>query len=107
MQRIGWILAVLISLGWLASEIPLQSASTTDQMKVQTCWRRTVSGWENASQWSFEDTTPRPDFHPVLLVLMQCTFVALVVFSNLFTKSNLKAKAKCPPEKSELVGEDQ
>ena len=34
-QRIGWILAVLLAIGWVASEIPLQKASSNDRPSVQ------------------------------------------------------------------------
>ncbi len=78
-QRIGWILAVLLSLGWVASEIPLQNASSNDRPRVETAWRRTVDGWENASQWSFYSFTSRPALHPFYLGMMQCAAVAWIV----------------------------
>jgi hypothetical protein len=79
-QRIGWILAVLLALGWVASEIPLQNASSNDQPRVETSWRRTVDGWENSSQWTFYAFTPRPALHPFYFGMMQCTAVAWIVF---------------------------
>jgi hypothetical protein len=85
-QRIGWILAVLLALGWLASEIPLQNASSNDQSRVQTCWRRTVDGWENASQWTFYPISQRRVFHPVYFGMIQCAAVAWITISSCLIK---------------------
>jgi hypothetical protein len=85
-QRIGWILAVLLTLGWVASEIPVQNASSNDRPRVETTWRRTVDGWENASQWSFYSFTSRPALHPFCLGMMQCAAVAWIVFSCYLVK---------------------
>jgi len=94
-QRIGWILAILLALGWLASEIPLQDASSNDQPMVRTCWRRTVDGWENSSQWSFCQISHRPSFHPFYLGMMQCTAVACIVLAcnlaKFISRPNLNA----------------
>ncbi|HEY4761335.1 MAG TPA: hypothetical protein VIH42_12200 [Thermoguttaceae bacterium] len=95
MQRIGWILAVMIAVAWLVSEIPSQSTSLTDQAMVQTSWRRTIDGWENCSQWFLTDTTRRPDFHPLLLVSLQCTAVTFVAFFSYLANSTFKHKTKC------------
>jgi hypothetical protein len=86
-QRIGWILAVIFALGWLASEIPVQNAVSNDQPKVQTCWRRTIDGWENSSQWSFYAFTSRPTFHPIYLSAVLCIAVAWIVLVGYLTKS--------------------
>jgi len=85
-QRIGWILAVLLTLVWVASEIPVQDASSNDWPKVETAWRRTVDGWENASQWNFCTFTSRPALHPFCLGMMQCASVAWIVFSCYLVK---------------------
>jgi hypothetical protein len=85
-QRIGWILAILLAFGWLASEIPLQNASSDDQSSVQTCWRRTVDGWENTSQWTFYYNTHRPALHPFYFGLMQCAAVAWIAISSYLIK---------------------
>ena len=85
-QRIGWILAVLLTLGWVASEIPVQNASSDDEPRVETAWRRTVDGWENASQWSFYSLTSRPALHPFCLGMMQCAAVAWIVFTCYLVK---------------------
>jgi hypothetical protein len=77
-QRIGWILAILLGFGWLASEIPLQNAASNDRPVVQTCWRRTVDGWENAAQWSFYSFSRQPAFHPFYVGLIQCTAAACI-----------------------------
>jgi hypothetical protein len=88
-QRIGWILAILLALGWLASEIPLQNAASNDQSRVQTSWRRTVDGWEDASQWTFYSIARRPAFHPFYLGMMQCVAVAWIVLSCYLGKNIL------------------
>jgi hypothetical protein len=86
LQRIGWILAVMLAFGWLASEIPLQNASSDDESRVQTSWRRTVDGWENASQWTFYYNTHQPVFHPLYFGLMQCAAVAWIAISSYLIK---------------------
>ncbi|MGA2796254.1 MAG: hypothetical protein ABSE63_01615 [Thermoguttaceae bacterium] len=86
MQRIGWIVAVLLTLGWVASEFPVQNACSNDRPRVETAWRRTVDGWEDASQWSFYSFTSRPVLHPFCLSVMQCAIVAWIVFSCYLVK---------------------
>jgi hypothetical protein len=85
-QRIGWILAVLLALGWLACEIPLQNASSDDQPKVPTSWRRTVDGWENSSQWNFSSMSQRKVFHPFYFGMIQCAAVAWIAISSCLLK---------------------
>jgi len=78
-QRIGWILAVLLAIGWLASEFPVQNACSNVRPNTQTCWRRTVDGWENSSQWCFYYQTREPAFHPIYVIVIQSLVVCLVI----------------------------
>jgi hypothetical protein len=101
-QRIGWILAILLVAGWLASEIPLNKAASQEGSIVQTCWRRTVNGWENSSQWDFFKVTHRPEVHPLFLSLFQCTAAtAIAAFSYMAMKTRTKNHASTDnPEKN-------
>jgi hypothetical protein len=87
-QRIGWILAVLMAIGWLASEIPLNNASSDDQPRVQTCWRRTIDGWENSSQWYFCLITRKPAFHPFYFSTILCASAAWIAVCSYLIKSD-------------------
>jgi hypothetical protein len=93
-QRIGWILAIILALCWLASEIPLPTASSSDQPRVQTCWRRTADGWENASQWGFYTITHKPTFHPFYVSIIQCTAVVWIAASCCLFKHVSKPTSK-------------
>lgn len=72
-QRIGWIIAVIIVLVWWGTEVQIPNASSNDQSVVQTCWRRTVDGWENANRWHADPIPPKTFFHPVYFGLIQCS----------------------------------
>jgi len=96
-QRIGWILAVLLTLGWVASEIPVQNASSNGRPKIETAWRRTVDGWENASQWNLYSFDSRPALHPLCIGMMQCAAVAWIVFSCYLVKSISRADSNRLP----------
>jgi len=102
-QRIGWILAVLLSLGWVASEIPLQNASSNDRPRIETAWRRTVDGWENASQWSIYSFTSRPALHPFYLGMMQCAAVAWIMLSCYLVKFISRADSNCLPRNNNRI----
>jgi hypothetical protein len=70
--RIGWIMTVLIALGWLAYDWPMQTTTAEAHTVVQSCWRRTASGWENTSQWHFYGGNRPVDFHPCYIGLALC-----------------------------------
>lgn len=93
MQRIGWIIAVLIALGWLAYDFPLENAISDDLPKVQTCWRRTADGWENANQWTLFTTTPMT-LHPVYFAMMQFTGVSWIGLFCYLVKFDSKQNAR-------------
>jgi hypothetical protein len=69
-QKIGWILAVLCGIGWLASEIPLPGDAPHSPAQEEIVWRRTVNGWEKANDWTFEIDQSSPALHPVVLGLL-------------------------------------
>jgi hypothetical protein len=108
-QRIGWILAILLTLGWVASEIPLQNAASNDRPTVETSWRRTVDGWENTSQWNFYSYTSRPALHPFYLSMMQCAAAAWIVFSCYLVKFVSRTDSNCLPrsDKKTLTPQNQ
>jgi hypothetical protein len=79
-QKVGWILLAMVVLGWVASEMPVENAKSSDRPVVRTCWRHTADGWEDANQWHTDVPGGRPDFHPILVVLLQIAAVAGVAW---------------------------
>jgi hypothetical protein len=84
-QRIGWIIVLLVLICWWATELPVENAAIDDQPKVQSCWRRTVNGWENISQWNFGVTSGRPALHPFYMSMILCTAAAGLAVCSCFT----------------------
>ena len=76
MRLIGWLLLILVGLGWLASEVPL--AETRPERPLKADWRRTAQGWERPSTWPAQTKIRRPAVHPVVVGLLQL-FLALAV----------------------------
>jgi hypothetical protein len=105
-QRIGWILAVLLAMGWMASEIPVQNASSTDRPRADTDWRRTVDGWEKAGQWIYYSFTPRPALHPFYFGMMQCAVAAWIGVFCCFAKSVLASDSSRLPENKNKASPD-
>lgn len=69
MRSIGWILTVLMVLGWAASEVPF-----TDKAAPPPCqwaWRRTVDGWEQESAVLPRHVAPSPALHPMVVGTLQ------------------------------------
>ncbi len=82
MRKIGWILLILVGLGWVASEVPLSGPGPNDA--PQTGWRRTAGGWEDCGVWATQPKGCRPAVHPIVLGLLQLFLAsaALIAFSR-------------------------
>lgn len=77
LRWIGWILAAILMVGWVAAELPPMVAPT--QFSVPDPWRRTSNGWERA-RWLLPQPEPAPWWlHPVSLA----TFEAVVSVAGL------------------------
>lgn len=64
----GWLLFVLVILGWALSEIPV--ARTPANEPSAPTWRRTSDGWQRQNAWTVPP--PRsPRLHPTILGTLQ------------------------------------
>lgn len=82
MRLIGWLLLILLGLGWLASEVPL--AGPQPDGRPESVWRRTRDGWEKISWWTPRTRTPRTVLHPMVVGLLEMflALAALIAFSE-------------------------
>ena len=80
MRGLGWILAVILLVGWIATDLPpLISPAESTNLDL---WRRTRDGWERAD-WLVPEPTPPPLWlHPAALAGLQ--IVVSVVGFTLF-----------------------
>jgi hypothetical protein len=72
-QKIGWILAVLLGICWLATEIPSPLGDRKAPAQEQVLWRRTVQGWERIDDWTFVVEKTPPALHPGIFSLLMVT----------------------------------
>jgi len=85
-RLIGYLLLVLLGIGWLAGEVELAAAAPSAG-RVDTDWRRTRNGWERQSSW-IEDTPPRrPALHPAMVGTFQllASVAALIALPGLMS----------------------
>ena len=82
MRRIGWLVVILMVLGWSASQMP--SAAGRGETTVDSGWRRAAGGWEHRNWWPVPKATRRVPLHPGLISLMEIFLAAgaLVAFSS-------------------------
>jgi hypothetical protein len=76
-QRIGWILLVLVVLGWVASELPSQPPATATPATV---WRRTRDGWEHQDR-VLTRPTHHPPLHPVVIATLEILLTATAMLA--------------------------
>ncbi len=82
MRRIGFLILLLLALGWVVAELPAAPAQIP---QTQTSdWRRTRDGWERMSWWRAEATRHRPAIHPLVIGSLQVLVSAmgLIAFSK-------------------------
>lgn len=80
MRGAGWLVAVLLAVGWFASEVPVRPRVASSG--PLSTWRRTAEGWETAT-WLVADVPARwPSLHPGVVAAMELLLVltALVAF---------------------------
>jgi len=82
LRWIGWILTVLLVLGWAASELPVAESSAPPP--CQWAWRRTSDGWEQESAVVVRPIAQRPILHPAVVTALQVlvSLTALVGLSK-------------------------
>lgn len=79
MRLIGWLLLILLTLGWLASELP--STAVHAQATKKTEWRRTRDGWERPTWSRATATSCRLTLHPALIALLEISLVSAVLIA--------------------------
>lgn len=79
MQRIGWILLLLLALGWLASEVPCQGPAPSAE--PATVWRRTRDGWEHKDRVLVAGPPFRPALHPALIAAFEVLLSATAMLA--------------------------
>ncbi len=80
MRWIGWILAALLMVGWVAAELP-PVVSPAESMNPDV-WRRTRDGWEQAEWLRPTPATAPLWLHPAVLATFQIV-VSLAGFQAL------------------------
>jgi hypothetical protein len=70
MRWIVWLVALLVGLVWLASEIPLPARQPAP-VNQPCAWRKTRDGWERATWMSREPEPRRPSLHPSVVSVFQ------------------------------------
>jgi hypothetical protein len=82
MRWLGWLLVLLILIGWAASELPPPGETRQPERPID-CWRRTRDGWERASWLLPPVTAHRPSLHPAVVGLfeMLLSIAALLALS--------------------------
>jgi hypothetical protein len=76
-QRIGWILLVLVTLGWVACEWPSQPP---DAAEPATVWRHTRNGWEHRDRVLVR-AVYRPALHPVVIASLEVLLTATAMLA--------------------------
>jgi hypothetical protein len=87
-RLIGWLLLIMVVVGWLASELPpaatppSRSAGQSEDGAVR--WRRTSDGWQDSSRWVTLRPTPRPAVHPAVIALLEVslTLAAMIALGD-------------------------
>jgi hypothetical protein len=73
-QKIGWIIAVICILSWIASEIKLPADDAKAvAVAEEFVWRRTAEGWEKIDEWTYELNNTPPLLHPGVMALFMIT----------------------------------
>lgn len=96
---IGWLLLMLVVLGWLAGEVPLAGVPPQGPQEPQDDWRRTASGWEHRSTWTLQTPSAPPAIHPAVFGLLQLSlaWAALIAVSGNPAGSRFRRSAKLSP----------
>ena len=80
MRWIGWIVTLLMTVGWAAAEMPVDERPRAGL--ANTDWRRTCDGWERPTWFDASIPTHQPTLHPGVVGMLQLlvSLLALVAF---------------------------
>ena len=84
MRWIGWFLFLLLGLIWLASELPSDRATPSDDLAA-TNWRRTSQGWQQLALPASEPPTALPAIHPAAFGSVEVLLVVFTAIVALFS----------------------
>ena len=84
MRWIGWFLFLLLGLIWLASELPSERASPSDDFAANN-WRRTSQGWQQLALPASEPPMALPAIHPAAFGSLEVLLVAFTAIVALFS----------------------
>jgi hypothetical protein len=76
LQRIVGLLLLLLTLGWITSELP--SDTPGNEPNSSMAWRRTRDGWQRRYTLVIVHPAPPPQLHPVVVA----TFEGLLVLTG-------------------------
>jgi hypothetical protein len=81
MRAIGWLLLLLLAIGWLAAEVP--RLTEPQWAPVEDTWRRTSNGWQRATWLADPALHHRPRLHPTVVASFEllASALALVAFA--------------------------
>lgn len=82
MRASGWLVAALIALGWIASNVDADRLSPGPPLAPIAPWRRTCDGWQRADWLAMPPPEQRLFLHPgwvaiaqiLAMATLECTF---------------------------------
>lgn len=77
MRPILWMVAILLAVGFLASEIRLPQADQATT--IETPWRRTEKGWMRATWLAPAARVEQPTLHPCVVGSLELLLSALAL----------------------------
>jgi hypothetical protein len=82
MQRIVWLLLLLLTLGWFTSELP--SGTAGSEPSAANTWRRTRDGWQRRCTLVICHPAPPPQLHPAVFAAFEglLSLAGMVAFTK-------------------------
>ena len=95
MRWIGWLLTLLVALGWMASEYGPSRPISAAQPAVDT-WRQTQNGWERATWLVPEVPVRKPCLHPCVVGLLELFLSATAMIALATGAGSKRAETSSP-----------
>lgn len=95
MRPVLWMVAILLAVGYVASEIRLPQSD--EPTTVDTCWRRTENGWMRATWLAPAAPVQHPSLHPCVvgsLQLLLSTLALVAIPASVHRKRRLEGVLK-------------
>jgi len=82
MRLIVPLFLLIVGVGFLAAELPLDQRSLADAnrqvVEISSDWRRTDAGWRRVSTWTEPSGVESPALHPAVVASFQVLLVLTV-----------------------------